>query len=105
MSAPTTLLGFYHAREVAGYCPVGVQGTVLGIVGNMSKPKVDLTIPKTKTKTKTKNQKNQQFGSVRFGLGRFFIFRCKCAQPRVEGRGKQMEKRLVVEEHTGMLVI
>ena len=31
MSAPTTLLGFCHARKVAGYCPVGVQGMVLGI--------------------------------------------------------------------------
>ena len=31
MSAPTTLLGFCHAREVAGYCPAGVQGTFLGI--------------------------------------------------------------------------
>ena len=24
MSTPTTLLGFYHARKVAGYCPAGV---------------------------------------------------------------------------------
>jgi len=31
MSAPSTLLRFYHAREVAGYYPAGVQGTVLGI--------------------------------------------------------------------------
>ena len=32
MSAPTTLLGFCHARKIIGYCPTGVQGTVLGIV-------------------------------------------------------------------------
>ena len=31
MSTPTTLLG-----EVAGYCPAGVQGTVLGIVVDLS---------------------------------------------------------------------
>ena len=31
MSAPTTLLAFCHVREVAGYCPAGVQGTVLDI--------------------------------------------------------------------------
>ena len=31
MSAPTTLLGFCHAREVVGYCPAGVKGTFLGI--------------------------------------------------------------------------
>ena len=31
MSAPTTLLGLCHAREVTGYCPAGVKGTVLGI--------------------------------------------------------------------------
>ena len=31
MSVPTTLLGLCHAREVAGYYPAGVQGTVLGI--------------------------------------------------------------------------
>ena len=31
ISAPTTLLGSCHARKIAGYCPVGVQGTVLGI--------------------------------------------------------------------------
>ena len=31
MSAPTTLLAFCHAREVTGYCPAGVQGTVIGI--------------------------------------------------------------------------
>ena len=36
MSAPTTLLGFCHAREVAGYCPAGVQGTFLGIVVDLS---------------------------------------------------------------------
>ena len=36
MSAPTTLLGFCHARKVAGYCPVGVQGMVLGIAVDMS---------------------------------------------------------------------
>ena len=29
--APTTLFGFCHAREIAGYYPTGVQGTVLGI--------------------------------------------------------------------------
>ena len=38
MSAPTTLLGFYHTREVAGYCPAGVQGTVLGIAVDLSAP-------------------------------------------------------------------
>ena len=32
MSASTTLLGFYHAREVVGYYPIGAQGTVPGIV-------------------------------------------------------------------------
>ena len=31
MSAPTTLMGFCYVREVAGYCPAGVHGTVLGI--------------------------------------------------------------------------
>ena len=31
MSAPTTLLGFCQAREVVGYCPMCVQGMVLGI--------------------------------------------------------------------------
>ena len=36
MSAPTTLLGFCHARKVIGYCPAGVQGTVLGIVVDLS---------------------------------------------------------------------
>ena len=36
MSAPTTLLEFCHARKVAGYCPVGVQGTVLGIAVDLS---------------------------------------------------------------------
>ena len=36
MSAPTTLLGFCHARKVAGYCPAGVQGTVLGIAVDLS---------------------------------------------------------------------
>ena len=36
MSAPTTLLGFYHVREVVGYCPAGVQGTVLGIAVDLS---------------------------------------------------------------------
>ena len=35
-SAPTTLLGFYHAREVAGYCLAGAQGTVLGIAVDLS---------------------------------------------------------------------
>ena len=33
MSAPTTLLGFCYAREVVGYCPAGVQGTVLWYCG------------------------------------------------------------------------
>ena len=32
MSAPTALLGFCHAREVVGYCMVGAQGMVPGIV-------------------------------------------------------------------------
>ena len=36
MSAPTTLLGFCHAWEVAGYCPAGVQGTVIGIAVDLS---------------------------------------------------------------------
>ena len=44
MSAPITLLGFCHARKVVGYpsdmpcwyCPAGVQGTVLGIVVDLS---------------------------------------------------------------------
>ena len=36
MSAPTTLFGFCHAREVARYCPAGVQGTVLGIAVDLS---------------------------------------------------------------------
>ena len=36
MSAPTTLLGLCHAREVIGYYPVGVQGTVLGIAIDLS---------------------------------------------------------------------
>ena len=31
MSAPTTLLGFFYAREVVGYCPTGVQGTFFDI--------------------------------------------------------------------------
>ena len=31
MSTPITLLGFCYAREVAGYYPTGVQGTLLGI--------------------------------------------------------------------------
>ena len=31
MSAPTTLLGFCHAREVIGYYPIGAQGMFLGI--------------------------------------------------------------------------
>ena len=29
MSAPTTLLGICLAREVVGYCPVGIQGMTL----------------------------------------------------------------------------
>ena len=36
MSTPTTLLGFYHVREVAGYYPAGVQGMVLGIAVDLS---------------------------------------------------------------------
>ena len=36
MSAPTTLLGFCHARKVAGYYPAGVQGMVLGIIVGLS---------------------------------------------------------------------
>ena len=36
MSVPTTLLGFCHARKVVGYCPTGVQGTVLGIAVDLS---------------------------------------------------------------------
>ena len=36
MSAPTTLLGFCHARKVAGYRPTGAQGTVLGITVDLS---------------------------------------------------------------------
>ena len=36
MSAPTILLGFCQAREVTGYCPAGVQGTVLGIAVDLS---------------------------------------------------------------------
>ena len=36
MSTPTTLLGFRHTREVAGYCPAGVQGTFLGIAVDLS---------------------------------------------------------------------
>ena len=44
MSAPTTLLGFWHAWKVVGhpfdmscrYCPTDVQGTVLGFVVDLS---------------------------------------------------------------------
>ena len=36
MSVPITLLGFCHGREVTGYCPVGVQGMVLGIAVDLS---------------------------------------------------------------------
>ena len=36
VSAPTTLLAFCHVREVVGYCPVGVQGTVFDIAVDMS---------------------------------------------------------------------
>ena len=36
ISAPTTLLGFCHARKVVGYCPTGVHGTVLGITVDLS---------------------------------------------------------------------
>ena len=31
-----TLLGFRHVREVIGYYPAGVKGTVLGIVVDLS---------------------------------------------------------------------
>ena len=36
MSAPTTLLGFCHAREVVGYCPAGVHRTFLSIAVDLS---------------------------------------------------------------------
>ena len=36
MSAPTTLLEFYHAREVIGYCHAGAQDMVLGITVDLS---------------------------------------------------------------------
>ena len=36
MSAPTTLLGFYHARKVVGYCSTGVQSMALGIGVDLS---------------------------------------------------------------------
>ena len=36
MSTPITLLGLCHVREVAEYCPAGVQGTVLGIAVDLS---------------------------------------------------------------------
>ena len=36
MSVPTTLLGFCHVREVAGYCPTGVQGMFFGIAVDLS---------------------------------------------------------------------
>ena len=36
MSAPTTLFAFCHAREVIGYCPAGVQGTIFGIAVDLS---------------------------------------------------------------------
>ena len=36
MSVPTTLLEFCHAREVTGYYPAGVQGTVPGIAVDLS---------------------------------------------------------------------
>ena len=50
MSVPTTLLGFCHARKVAGYCPTGVQGTVLGIAVDLSalpyfSPSVSSSLP------------------------------------------------------------
>ena len=38
MLVPTTLLGLCHAREVIGYCPVGVQGTVFGIAVDFECP-------------------------------------------------------------------
>ena len=38
MLAPTTLLWFCHAKEVAGYYPTGVQGTVLSIAVDLSAP-------------------------------------------------------------------
>ena len=50
MSVPTTLLVFCHAREVAGYCPTGVQGMVLGIAVDLSalpyfSPSVSWSLP------------------------------------------------------------
>ena len=36
MSVPTTLVAFCHVREVAGYYPIGVQGTVFGIAVDLS---------------------------------------------------------------------
>ena len=36
ISAPTTLFACCHVREVAGYCPAGVQGMVLGIAVDLS---------------------------------------------------------------------
>ena len=36
MLASTTLLGFCHAKEVAGYYPAGVQSTFLGIAVDLS---------------------------------------------------------------------
>ena len=36
MLVPTTLLVFCHVREVTGYYPAGVQGTVLGIAVDLS---------------------------------------------------------------------
>ena len=42
MSTLTTLLGLCHDREVTGYCPIGVQGTVLGIAVDLSAPPYSL---------------------------------------------------------------
>ena len=36
MSVPTTLLGFYHARKVAGHYPIGAHRTVVGIAVDLS---------------------------------------------------------------------
>jgi len=36
MSTPTILLAFCHASEVVGYCAASVQGSVLGIVVDLS---------------------------------------------------------------------
>ena len=74
ISASTTLLAFYHAREVAGYCPEGVQGMVLGIAVDLSAlPYFLLPFP----------------GPYRAGvLGRLVLVGSDCASRRgVVGRG------------------